>query len=128
MNDPSSLGAGGPSSGNLDGLLEILQNGITNLAPQAALPVLQNWQSQLQAMPGPEAQTVAGDLGRLYDALSSEGGMEDGTSIGGLLVTLADGIRALADGNADVPGLGEKLTPLASALETQGTALNDDGA
>ena len=128
MNDPSQLGAGGPSSSDLDGLLEILRTGVTNLSPNAALPILQNWQAQLQAMPALEAQTVAGDLAQLYDILGSDGGMEDGTNVGALLTALGSDIRALVDANADVPGLGEKLTELASLLESQGMALNDNGA
>ncbi len=128
MNDPSQLGESGPSSGDLDGLLEILNSGITNLSSEAALPILQNWQAQLQAMPSPSAQTVAGDLAQLSDILGSEGGMGAGTNVGSLLVTLAGHVRGLVEETGETPGLSDKLTQLASVLEAQGATLNDSGA
>ena len=128
MNEPSGMGASGASVEDLDGLLETLQGGVASLSPDAALSAIQTWQMQVQALPDPNAQIVAGDLGQLYDALGSEGGMAEGTSIGGLLSTLANDIRVLIDTSTDVPGLGDKLSQLATALESEGMALSGDGA
>lgn len=98
---------------DLDSTIAALQSGITSLPPEAAVSVIESWQSQLQ---GTE---VAEMLGQLKMALT--GGGAGGSSVGQILSELGSQTTASAettsgDAMSKLQQLGQLLSKAGSSL------------
>ena len=97
---------------DLDSTIAALQSGLTSVPPEAAVSVIESWQSQL------EGTEIAETLGELKTALSGGSGS---TSIGEILSDLGAQTAAAASTTSGEPM--SKLQQLGQLLSQAGSSL-----
>lgn len=102
--------------------VESLRDGVRQLAVEAALPVIEDWEGRLSGQESPELSAVAENLGALRAELSAED--VDAEAVGRLLVTLGGQVQVVANGPAGTQAGQEKLMELATLLAREGEGLS----
>ena len=116
--DTGGMMSGGDMSGGMSGgatgeatvesTLNLLQGGLSEADPTAALENIQSWQTQLEGSDDETLQTIAGQLGELQTALSADS--VDTASVSTLLVDMGENTVAAAAGDAQLTALGTLLS------------------
>src|SRR5215212_6186064 len=104
----------------LDGAVAFLQGGIRRPTIEAGLRVIEVWEQRLAASESPELLPIAENLAALRTLLLA--GDFDPATVGRLLVTLGEQVRAVAASDVGAP-VAERLSWLATLLVDQGNAL-----
>jgi hypothetical protein len=108
----------------LDRTVASLGGGVRRLGAEAALPVVAGWRERLTASGSPEFAPLVETLDDLGRQLSA--GIFDPVTVGSLLMTLGEQVRAVAgeEVGAQVTG---NLSRLGALLGSEGDSLSDYG-
>ncbi len=123
MRTDSPLGSHGlndQAHQDLDTTIAALEGGVTSLAPQTALKVIQVWEDTLRNSEDERLHGIGNLLNELRDALEPD--RLDGSRIGGLMLRLGNQ-TAEAAADADDARMTPRVETLATLLQRAGRAL-----
>lgn len=108
-------------STSLDQTIAALRGGVRQLAIEAAVPVIDDWQQRLSGSGSPELMPIADNLAELSSQLSS--GNFDPSTVGQLLDTLGTQVQQATLGG---PGeqVADRLQQLSTLLTSEGRSLS----
>lgn len=112
----------GINAGDFDSTLSTLRQGITQVAVGQAKEEVDGWQRRLAATDDSELVPVADNLARLSTELDRE--PLDGVVISGLMTTLSEQTRALAD-SGTASAVADKLEQLGQLVGSEGASLSE---
>ena len=123
--DTGGMMTGGMTGGDMTGgamtgeatvesTLSLLEGGLTDVDPGAALANIQSWQTQLEGSDDETLQIIAGQLDELQTALSADS--IDTDSVSTLLVDMGENTVAAAGDDAQITALGTLLSNAGASL------------
>lgn len=98
----------------VEGTVSALEGGVTSLPLDAALANIEGWQTTLAGSDDPAVQALSAQLGELATALQAES--IDPAEVSRLMTSLGEGTTAVAEGDAQLEGVGNLLQQAGSSL------------